>query len=167
VIRDLGRVVKDPWKTGPVEIEIPAFIAELPRIETVSVRLEASLQVTGDPQGKARRLEASVLAFRRGGAETGRISGDAARLELLEVLVGTSMVEDARSLPLPKDLAAFDRRRRERVELVAGLLAEGRGLVEEVERLVCTLYGLPDELADAVVEHALKRAGSAMPAESD
>jgi hypothetical protein len=34
-----------------------------------------------------------------------------------------------------------------------------------VVRLVCALYGLADELTDAVVEHAVARARRAMPAD--
>ena len=36
----------------------------------------------------------------------------------------------------------------------------GRRLVEGVERLVCTLYGLPDPLTNLVVESAIARAGT-------
>jgi len=43
------------------------------------------------------------------------------------------------------------------------LLGEGRRLVEEIERLVCALYDLPAELTDAVVAHAVARAGSSLP----
>lgn len=46
-------------------------------------------------------------------------------------------------------------------------LSDGRALVESVERLVCRLYGLPRELEDAVVDHAIARARpvSGVPAE--
>ena len=37
-------------------------------------------------------------------------------------------------------------------------LAEARVQVEQVERLVCALHGVPDELTEAVVEHAVRRA---------
>jgi len=42
--------------------------------------------------------------------------------------------------------------------------ALGKAKVEQVERLVCGLYGLDDELTDAVVEHAVTRARRARPA---
>jgi len=45
---------------------------------------------------------------------------------------------------------------------VSALLADGRRLVEQVERLVCGLYDLPAELTDAVIEHAVKRARAGM-----
>jgi len=45
------------------------------------------------------------------------------------------------------------------------LLEEGRVLVEAVERLVCRLYGLPVDLEDGVVAHAVRRAARGLPAE--
>jgi hypothetical protein len=44
---------------------------------------------------------------------------------------------------------------------VQALLREGRTLVERVERLVCGLYGVPEDLTDAVVDHAVARAARA------
>ena len=64
-----------------------------------------------------------------------------------------------RSVLLPRDLKAFEKRMGERTKLVAGLLAEGRHMVEEVERLVCALYDVPDALTEEVVAHAVVRAG--------
>jgi len=52
--------------------------------------------------------------------------------------------DDLRSVLLPRDLKAFEKRMGERAKLVAGLLAEGRRMVEEAERLVCALYDLPE-----------------------
>jgi hypothetical protein len=40
VVHDLRRIVKDPWKSGPVVIDRPAFVAELGKRDTVSVRLD-------------------------------------------------------------------------------------------------------------------------------
>jgi hypothetical protein len=50
---------------------------------------------------------------------------------------------------------------------VSELLAEGRSLVEEIERLVCALYGVPDDLVDEVVAHAVTRAASAVAPDAD
>lgn len=41
---------------------------------------------------------------------------------------------------------------------VQGLLDDGSTMVEQVERLVCALYGLPDDLTEDVVAHARTRA---------
>ena len=79
-------------------------------------------------------------------------------IDLLMEIIGTSAADDVGSILLPKDPAAFERLADDRAETVAELLAEGRAKVERVERLVCALYGLPDELTDAVVQHAIERA---------
>lgn len=157
VIRDLGRIVKDPWKTGPVEVNRAALVGALPKRETVSVRLDPNLDVSGRPAGTARRVADDTVVFRRGRDETGRIVGDRARLDLLLELVGARS-DDVSSLLLPKDLAAFDAMAGDRVSVVSSLLQEGREKVERVERLVCALYGVPDDLTDDVVQHAVDRA---------
>ena len=157
VVIDLGRVVKDPWKTGPVELDRAVLARTLPSSATVSVRLDQSLEVDGALAGTPRRLDSRTLVFRRGRDETGRVSGDPDRLDLLELLVGRG-ADDAGAILLPKDPAAFERAADElRVE-VAALLENGRTLVEQVERLVCALYRVPDELTEAVVDHAVRRA---------
>jgi len=158
VVRDLGRIVKDPWKSGPVAIDRPALVAELGKGDSVSVRLDPGLEIEGKPAGKSRREKPDVLAFRRGGAETGRVVGDPERLELLVEIVGARSIDDPGSVLLPKDLDSFDQLAQERARTVSELLADGRRKVEQVERLVCTLYGLPDELTEAVVQHAVERA---------
>jgi hypothetical protein len=158
VVRDLGRIVKDPWKSGPVAIDRPALVAELPARSKVSVRLDAALAVEGRPSGKPRRDAPDVVTFRRGGDETGRVIGDADRLDMLAEIIGTSAADDVGSILLPKDLVALVQLADDRATSVSKLLAEGREKVERVERLVCALYGLPDELTEAVVEHAIARA---------
>lgn len=158
VVRDLGRIVKDPWKTGPVEIDRAALVAELPSADLVSVRLDPALRIEGTPSGRRTRDAPDALVFRRGRAESGRVTGDAARLDLLEEVLETTGADDVAAVLLPKDLAAFSELAEERAALVARLLREGRERVERVERLVCALYGLPDDLTDAVVQHAIDRA---------
>jgi len=158
VVRDLGRIVKDPWKSGPVTIDRAALVAELRKRETLSVRLDPSLTVEGKPAGKRRREAPDALAFRRGGNETGHVTGDPARLDLLAEIIGTCAADDVGSILLPKDVVALVRLADERATSVSQLLAEGREKVERVERLVCALYGLPDELTEAVVQHAIERA---------
>jgi hypothetical protein len=70
------------------------------------------------------------------------------------------MPSDLLATEAPRDVDAF----REGVEgaqaKVAGLLAEGRVLVEAAERLVCALYAVPRDLEDEVVAHAVARANS-------
>lgn len=162
-IRELGRTIKDPWKTGPVEVDRAALVAERPVAETFSVRTDPNLETTGTSGllGKATRLEPGVLSFRRARAETARVSGSADRLDLIEETARARTVEALLATPLPRDLESFAQRADERAQEAAALLAEGRRLVEEVERLVCGLFGLADELTDAVVAHAVARAGSA------
>jgi len=162
---ELVRVVKDPWKKGPVEIDRRALAASLRENETVSVRVDDRLKVEGEPSGKARRVENRTLAFRRGRAETGRVTGAQRSLDLVELLVPDAGVEDVGTLLLPKDLDTFEQLAAERQDEIAGLLAEGRELVERVERLVCALYDVPDELTDEVVAHAAERAASGTPSE--
>lgn len=163
VVHDLGRVVKDPWKSGPVEVDRAALIAELPAAETVSVRLDPFLEVTAmaDKLGRPVREDERTLVFKRGRKETARAVGEVARIDLLEELLAGKEPENLLAVLLPQDLEAFERRAHKRAELVAGLLAEGRRLVEQVERLVCALYEVPDDLTDEVVAHAVRRAGDA------
>lgn len=165
VIRDLGRIVKDPWKTGPVVVDRPALVGTLPAKETVSVRLDPLLTVEGAPAGKPVRFEPAALAFRRGGKESGRVTGEGRRLDLLEQIIGTRQIDDATKLLLPKDMDAFEQAAASATETAQSLLGDGSEMVEKVERLVCALYSVSDELADEVVAHARHRAGSATPTE--
>ncbi len=160
VVRDLARIVKDPWKDGPVEIDRGALIAELPAAEMVSVRLDPQLEATMAPgaAGSPAREAPNALIFRRGKGEVGRVIGDPGRLDLLEEVLGGKSRDDVPEIVMPRDLAAFEMKAKKRADLVAALLTEGRSLVEEVERLVCGLYGLPADLTDEVVQHAVERA---------
>ncbi len=160
VVADLGRIVKDPWKAGPVEIDEPKLVEGLPSKETISVRLDPDLDVGlyVSARSKPARASKNVLALMRGRKEIGRITGDPARLDLLEKILGGKADERVRDTLLPKDLGAFAQGVRETRELVSGLLEEGRRLVEDVERLVCAVYDVPEDLADEVVAHAVARA---------
>src|SRR5207302_3360510 len=97
-----------------------------------------------------------------------RVTGRPDRLELLAQLVSGSTrlmpTEFERTL-LPKDLRAFANRLDREAKESQELLDEGRALVEAVERLVCRLYGVPAELEEAVIEHAARRATTALPDE--
>ncbi len=160
VVRDLERIVKDPWKDGPVEVDGAALVAELPASEKISVRLDPQLEAAFAEEGTGRpsREGSTALVFRRGKRELGRVTGDPRRLDLLEELLGGKAGDRAAETLLPRKLDAFEKKVRERADLVSALLAEGRRLVEEVEWLVCGLYGLPDELTNEVVRHAVERA---------
>lgn len=166
VAPELTSVVKDPWQARPLELDVRAMIAELPGTETISVRVHSGLTVTGEPAGKARRIDRRTLAFRRGRGETGRIvGGDPRLIDLLESLVPAGGVDAASAILVPRDPNAFEALLDVRRTTIDQLLAEGRELVEQVERLVCTLYDVPDDLAEEVVQHALQRAAAKTPSE--
>lgn len=164
-VRDLGRIVKDAWKDGPVVLDRAALVTSLPANARVSVRLDPALTVAvvEVPMGKPRRESPERLVFRRGRIETGAVDGLATRLDLLEEIVGGQAIDDVQTLELPKDEATLAAREQSVSSEVTALLAEGRRLVEQVERLVCGLYAVPADLTDAVVEHAVKRARAGMP----
>ena len=109
--------------------------------------------------GRARleRASPTVLELRTGKRALGRISGDRRRLDLIGRLLGDKVDERVLDTILPKDADAFEWRVEERRTLVSGLLAEGRDLVEQVERLVCAIYDVPPDLTDEVVAHAVRR----------
>ena len=155
VVRDLGRIVKDPWKAGPVEGDRAALVESMPKRDKVSVRLDPDLAVQGCPRASATRgrrpARVQARTRRNGAGHRGR-----ARLDLLVEIVGGS-VDDVGGALLPKDLEAFADLAAERARRREPL-AQGREKVERVESLVCALYGLPDDLTEAVVEHAIERA---------
>ena len=162
-VPQLRSIIKDPWRTGPVEIQRPSLISELRPDETVSVRLdpELTLEVRERPVGRASRADPSTLVFRRARKETGRVEGPPDSLDLLEQILGRNQIDDVSGVLLPRDLGSLARQEDERKREVERLLAEGRQLVEEVERLVCSLYDMPDDLTEEVIAHALRRAESA------
>jgi len=166
---ELGRIVKDPWRTELPAIDHASAIDSMPREETVSVRLDPGLTVeleTEGPLGKAQ-ADGPELRFTRGRGLTGRVRGSRERLGLLALLVAgrSLMPRELETQVLPRDLGAFARHVETKRFEAKELLDEGRTLVEAVERLVCRLYGLPTDLEGAVIAHAARRAGSEMPAE--
>lgn len=163
VVPELAAAVKDPWRTGPLAVDWRPLLAELPKSETRSVRLHDEIQVdfsTDGTLGRANR-DGEALVFSRSRQTTVRVSGPAQRLALIEAAVAgqTQLLEkDLLALLLPRDLDAFAAFVEKRTAEVERLMHSGRLLVEAAERLVCALYGLPPELEDAVVSHALARA---------
>lgn len=166
----LKAIVKDPWRIDPPVLEPAAVIAELRDEETVSVRIDPTLRVTISSDGPLGRphAEGSLLRFRRARQLTAAVEGPEERLALL------ARVVDRRALPadlertrLPKDLPRFAVVCERRLAEIDRLLMEGRDLVERAERLVCRLYGLPDELTEEVVASAVQRAQGRGPEPDD
>jgi hypothetical protein len=97
------------------------------------------------------------VELRRGRAAIGSITGPPERLDVVVEVLGEVVDESVLDVVLPKDRDAFERFVQKRAEHVEALLTEGRELVEEVERLVCAIYGVPSDLTDRIVDHAVAR----------
>jgi hypothetical protein len=162
---ELRRAVKNPWRTHGVEVDRSAVLAELPATAVRSVRLDPALAVdiTTDGVLGHPHLEDGALVFTRSRRVTARVDGPLDRLTLVQDLLGAErpMPDDLLSARVPANLRAFGEEIERRQSEIDDLLAVGRELVEVVERLVCALYGVPDALADLVVESAIARAGTA------
>lgn len=88
------------------------------------------------------------------------------KLRLLQAAIGTRrdlQPSDLVKITLPKDPDHFTRRVAAIAEEIEALLTMGRALVEVVERLVCALYGVPVDLTDEVVAHAIERSAGIDP----
>jgi len=155
----LVATVKNPWSTGPVEVDERALLGELQAADTVSLRLDSDLELdlVEPTPAKVARVDTRTLELRRGRRAIGRIVGDRARLDLLERILDGKADELVADTRLPKDAAAFAEQIEERRKVVQRLLEEGRELVERVERLVCAIYDVPDDLTEQVVSHAIGR----------
>jgi hypothetical protein len=136
------------------------LLAQLPAEETISVRIDPSLSLSIEsrPLGKPRRQSPTMVEFVRAKAITATLSGSQERLDLVEELLAGKAHDDLPSLLLPRNLDRFQQLADRRIAEVQALLDEGRRLVEEVERLVCALYEVPDDLTEEVVAHAVRRA---------
>lgn len=147
-----------PHRDYVVDLERAAF-ARLPGAELVSVRTRPMLR-----RSRARPAWASRRARLPAVEEvTVRIKGPPDHLALLEPLLSRQkklLPDDLAGFLIPRDLDAFAAWSSARVAEVERLLAHGRALVEAVERLVCRLYAVPAELEDAIVTHAMARAGA-------
>lgn len=156
----LRRTVKSPWDDRVPPADLAAAMAALPPDRALSVRIHPDVTATvGEPPyGRPRRIAPDAIALRRGRVETGRIAGPVPLMDVLEATLPA--VEDPLLAPVPIDPADVDRLLAARRREVGELLAEGRKIVERIERLVCSLYGLPDDLTDEVVASAVSRAGA-------
>jgi hypothetical protein len=161
---ELGRAVKNPWRTHGVRVDPATLVSELAPADIRSVRLDPSLHVTITTDGMLGRpqIDDEQLLFRRARRITARVEGPVERLEFLEQAVrGSRLVPDELlSTLIPLDLVAYRARVQVRQDEIDDLLERGRILVEAVERLVCCLYGVPDDLTELVIESAVTRAGT-------
>lgn len=167
----LGRVVKDPWSVGPIEASRPAYVADLKPAQTISVRLDPSLDLTIENEGALGRgtLVKGAIQFRHGRQDSARVAGPEPQLALLSELVAQlerPRTADLGTVLLPKDPDELAAHLDAETATVARLLDNGRTLVEACERLICRLHGLPPELEDEVVAHALTRAAATELAET-
>jgi hypothetical protein len=158
-VRDLDRIIKDPWKDGPVDVLNGPVVAAMPMAAKVSVRLDTTLEREGElaASGRLVRVNPGLLELRRGRATLAVVRGPAPRLDLLAEFRATEAIG---AMLLPRDLEELATRRVALANDVKKLLSDGRELVEQVERIVCALYGLSNELTNRVVAHAIRRAGT-------
>ncbi|HEY5196256.1 MAG TPA: N-6 DNA methylase [Solirubrobacteraceae bacterium] len=160
---ELGRAVKSPWRTHDVRVNRAALVTELSAADVRSVRLDSALKATFSTEGVLGRAQLidGALLFSHGRRATVRVDGPRDRLMMLEQAVGSArlMPGDLLATLLPVDLDRFEREATRRQSEIEELLKTGRRLVEAIERLVCRLYRVPDELTDLVVASAVSRAG--------
>jgi hypothetical protein len=161
VAAGLEQVVKDPWRTGPIEIAKAELLRELPAADTVSLRLDSALRVEIPEPGPARVVRAApnTLELRAARRVVGRVVGTRERIDLLAHALGAKVDEHVLDSLMPKDIAAFGSLVESRRADIEARLREGRELVERIERLVCAVYDAPEDLTEQVVEHAVRRAG--------
>ncbi|MGK2939476.1 MAG: Eco57I restriction-modification methylase domain-containing protein [Solirubrobacteraceae bacterium] len=162
---ELGRAVKNPWRTHGVTVEPAAVAAAMPSTLRRSVRIDPDLRleiVTDGPLGRAT-MQDGLLRFTHARKRTATVAGPPARLELLRALLpaGRLLPDQLRSLQLPTDLDDFAAEVEQEQRHIDELLATGRLYAEAVERLVCALYGVPEPLTEKVIESAVVRAGAA------
>lgn len=107
-------------------------------------------------------LVVGALVFMHARRPTARVEGPRGRLALLREVLGDRrlMPDDLLSARMPASIDALTAEVVRRQGEIDELLAVGRHMVEAVERLVCALYGVPEELTELVVESAVTRAGT-------
>ncbi|MDQ3678813.1 MAG: hypothetical protein M3401_18785 [Actinomycetota bacterium] len=163
VAPELRRVVKSPWRTHGVEVDPAAVAAQLPKAETISVRLDPALTLEIHSDGVTGRpsLDGDRLTFRHARKVTATIAGPAARLSVVATaLSSTDAASELAAVLVPKDLTVLDSALNETRQAIEDGLVRGRVLVECLERLVCALYGLEPKLTELVIASAVTRAGT-------
>lgn len=158
----LGRVVKDPWSTEPVDPDVGEFVVDLPKKKRASVRVDPDLNCSIDTDGTLGSVmfDGTGLVFSYRRHPVARVDGPDEKLMLLaELLAERKKLQPADLLAaeVPRDIAAFRAEVERAGEEVSRLLGGGRVLVEAAERLVCALYAIPLDLTDEVVAHAIAR----------
>lgn len=162
----LTQAVRDPWRAHGVEVRRGAVLATLDDDEWRSLRIGPAVSVDVRTDGRVGRgrieaaPEGARLVFRHGRRETLTVVGDDHRLAvLIDAIDATSpqTAAEVLALRIPVDPVAFERRVEETSSEIAGLLDDGRRLVESVERVVCRLYDVDESLERAVIAHAVTR----------
>jgi hypothetical protein len=161
----LARVVKDPWSSEKVDPTVGAFVSAMPKKQKASVRVDPDLRhsiETDGPLGRCSFVDGQLLFRRgRGSQNTAHVDGPEAKLMVLAELVGDEtrlMPAELLALAVPRSVDHFHSAVESALAEVGRLIADGRVLVEVAERLVCALYGVPSDLEDEVVAHAVARA---------
>jgi len=163
----LARVVKDPWSSETVDPTPAGFVAGLAKKNRISVRVDPELSATIETDGVlgTPNYEHSLLTFAHRRKVVAQVDGPVPKLMLLAELLADRqklMPAELLATEVPRDIEEFKAEVDGAQEDMARLLAQGRILVEAAERLVCALYGVPTELADEVVAHAVARAKAGM-----
>ena len=164
---ELSRVIKDPWSREVVDPAAREFVAALPKKRRASVRVDPDLEAVVHSDGILKAgVEGGKAVFRYRRQVVAEVDGPADKLVLLvEMVAGETRTtpKDLLALELPREVASFKAEVETASADVARLLGEGNVLVEAAERLVCALYGVPAELEDEVVAHAVARANPPAP----
>jgi hypothetical protein len=159
----LTRTIKDPWSTQSVDPAVAAFVAAMPKRKRASVRVDPELSHSIDTDGVLGRcgFEEGSLVFRFRNKIVARVDGPRPKLMLLCELLGDdakAMAAGLLATEVPRAVDSFHTAVDSAKAEVEELLGTGRALVEAAERLVCALYGVPPEMEDEVVAHAVARA---------
>ena len=161
---ELKRAVKNPWRIHGVAVDRGAALSQLSASDLRSVRLDPTLTVAITTDGILGRAQLTddAAVFSHARRNTARIEGPSDRLALLlDVVAGGQLTpEDLLSVKLPVSVRKLDEHLERRQSEVDALLESGRKLVETIERLVCRIYGVPDDLTELVIASATSRAGT-------
>jgi hypothetical protein len=162
VVVDLGRTIKNPWRTGPVVVDARAMVARTDEHDLVSLRIHPDVTFeVPNAKAKASRSEPGRIDLVRARKVLGKVEGPSVVLDFIEEIVADDGIEHPEQILVPRDITVFRDACTDAEQTVTKLLVEGRDLVERVERLVCALYEVPDELIELVIAHSDARAATA------